>query len=645
MICCLNPTCQQPQNPDDAQVCNSCGAELIPLLRGRYRVIQTLGQGGFGRTYLALDEDRLKARSVIKQFSPQFHGTKSLDKAIEMFAQEAMRLHELGEHPQIPTLLAYFEHNQRLYLVQEFVEGQNLAQELQRQGLFNEQKIRELLLGVLPVLKFIHDRQVIHRDITPTNIMRRQNDGRLMLIDFGVSKQLTNISPIMAGTRIGTEGFSPMEQLRGGRAFPASDLYSLGAICIYLLTQTHPNDLYDPLSGKWIWREALNRKGNKISDRLGQILDKLLQDLVADRYQSVDEVLKDLNLIVSSPPVLPDRPPAHPPVPAPPLPRSQTFTAPPVSRPPVLQSAFRPLVSKPQTASWACVHTFVGHPSWVTSVSISPDQSTLASGSLDDTIKIWSLQTGELLRTLTGHARGINCLAFSPTSRMLVSGSDDDTLRLWNYETGESLRALTEHSRDINAVAISADGKILVSGSEDRTVRLWNLPEGTLISTFFGPGAMIKTVAISPDGQTVASGGLDNKIKLWSMKTGELIRTFSGHFNSVMAIAITRDGQALVSASKDKTVRVWNLATAEILHTLTGHSDVVNTVIFSPDGQTIISGSSDKTIKIWNRQDGQLLHTLTGHIDSVNSVAVSADGQSLVSGSKDKTIKIWQTST
>ncbi|MDX2099347.1 MAG: serine/threonine-protein kinase, partial [Leptolyngbyaceae cyanobacterium bins.59] len=355
MICCLNPACQQPQNSDDAAVCRSCGAELNPLLRNRYRVIQTLGQGGFGRTYLALDEDRLKTRCVIKQFSPQFHGAKSLDKAIEMFSQEAMRLNELGEHPQIPTLLAYFEQSQRLYLVQEFVEGQNLAQELQRQGAFSEQRIRELLQGVLPVLKFIHDRQVIHRDITPTNIMRRQADGRLMLIDFGVSKQVIGVSPIMTGTRIGTEGFSPMEQLRSGKAFPASDLYSLGAICIFLLTQSHPHDLYDPLAGKWVWREQLAQRGGKISDRLAQILDRLLKDLVGDRYQSADEVIKDLNQAMSSPPLVASSGAAHLPLPPPPpmtRPQMTTNTVP--SHPPTSWS-WPPPPAAPPFGALVCI--------------------------------------------------------------------------------------------------------------------------------------------------------------------------------------------------------------------------------------------------------------------------------------------------
>jgi serine/threonine protein kinase len=136
MICCLNPRCQSPLNLDHTAICQSCG-KPIHLLRGRYRTTQPLGQGGFGRTYLALDEDRLNSRCVIKQFSPQVQGEKSLEKAIRLFNQEAVRLHELGEHAQIPTLLAYFEQDGFLYLVQQFIEGRSLLQEMRQQGAFN----------------------------------------------------------------------------------------------------------------------------------------------------------------------------------------------------------------------------------------------------------------------------------------------------------------------------------------------------------------------------------------------------------------------------------------------------------------------------------------------------------------------------
>jgi serine/threonine protein kinase/ribosomal protein L37AE/L43A len=303
MLYCSNPTCSNPFNPDRNKFCTSCGSQtLSPLFRNRYRVIQLLGEGGFGRTYEAIDTDRMDDPCVIKQFVPQVQGTAALEKATELFKQEAKRLYELGEHPQIPRLIAYFEQDKRLYLVQELIEGQTLLAELQQQGAFSEEKIRQFLGDLLPVLKIVHERGVIHRDIKPENIMRRRQDGKLMLIDFGVSKQVTATILGQAGTKVGTHGYAPIEQMRG-QVYPASDLYSLGVTCIRLLTYCLPkedgfDDLYDALNGGWVWQERLPGS-TAISSQLGQVLDKLLQDYVKERYQSADEVLQILNSATS----------------------------------------------------------------------------------------------------------------------------------------------------------------------------------------------------------------------------------------------------------------------------------------------------------------------------------------------------------
>ena len=242
----------------------------------------------------------MNAACVIKQFSPSpaiQASTAVLQKATQLFNQEASRLFELGEHPQIPRLLAYFEQSNRLYLVQEFIDGHNLLTELQQQGAFSEQKIRELLADLLPVLKVVHESGVIHRDIKPENIMRRRKDGKLVLIDFGVSKQVTVTTPNTGGTTIGTPGYAPLEQLFG-QVYPASDLYSLGITCICLLTQCLPsndgsNNLYDAIEHCWIWRECLP-PGTSVRSSLGQVLDKLLAYAVKDRYQSAQLVLQAL---------------------------------------------------------------------------------------------------------------------------------------------------------------------------------------------------------------------------------------------------------------------------------------------------------------------------------------------------------------
>ncbi|BAZ85545.1 bifunctional serine/threonine-protein kinase/formylglycine-generating enzyme family protein [Dolichospermum compactum] len=296
MICCLNPDCSQPINPDHHKFCQSCRTPLVPLLISRFRVLRVLSnEGGFGRTYLAEDSQKLNEPCVIKQLAPKQSGTYALKKATELFIEEAKRLQDLGEHPQIPTLFAYFEDNGFLYLVQQFIKGENLLDELAQKGKYHENQIRELLLDLLPSLKFIHERQVIHRDIKPQNIMRRASDGKLVLIDFGASKQLTTTVHTQIGTQIGSYGYSPLEQIQGGEAYPASDLFALGATCFHLLTGVNPFNLWTINGFSWVnnWRE---NSPVSVSQDLGKVLDKLLKIEIQKRYQSADQVIKDIQI-------------------------------------------------------------------------------------------------------------------------------------------------------------------------------------------------------------------------------------------------------------------------------------------------------------------------------------------------------------
>ena len=295
MVCCLNPECSDPLNSKGTNFCGNCGAELISLLRGHYRIIKPLGGGGFARTYLAEDADKLEEKCVVKQLVPQGQGSWSRQKATELFQQEAKRLQHLGEHPQIPTLYAYFKEDNYLYLVQQFIEGQNLLQELGQHGVFDEAKIREFLQDLLFVLATVHQQQVIHRDIKPENIVRRESDGKLVLIDFGVSKQKTATVHAKPGTNIGSFGYAPFEQMYSGEAYPASDLYSLGATAFHLLTGVSPWEIWMKQGYSWTttWWQYLTQP---ISQDLEQIIDKLLQENYKLRYLSAEDVLQDLNV-------------------------------------------------------------------------------------------------------------------------------------------------------------------------------------------------------------------------------------------------------------------------------------------------------------------------------------------------------------
>jgi len=301
------------------------------ILQSRYRILRILGQGGFGRTYLAEDQGRFNEFCAIKELIPPQGDPYALSKSKELFQREAQTLYQI-QHPQIPQFRANFEQDQRLFLVQDYVEGlsyRKLLDQRKLEGLaFNEAEILQLLQRILPVLAHIHAKGIVHRDIAPDNIMLREKDNLPVLIDFGVVKELANqfktgivnpetfqqVGTVAQNTTVGKLGYAPSEQIQTGRAYPCSDLYSLAVTAVVLLTGREPQDLFDDNTLTWYWQRWV-----QVSPGLAQVLNRMLSVRPGDRYQSVAEVAQALQRAyepITNQPVNPP-PTAYPtPVPA-----------------------------------------------------------------------------------------------------------------------------------------------------------------------------------------------------------------------------------------------------------------------------------------------------------------------------------------
>jgi WD40 repeat protein len=576
------------------------------LIKERYRLQKLIARGGFCQTFLAVDEGQNPpVNCIIQQLSPQC-------QTPEAFAKKVQQLQMISQHPQIPNLIADFSESGYFYLVQEFITGTNLADFIEQQGTFSESQIWQILKGLLPVIKFLHSQQMIHQNIKPENIFLKSGNlcaDNLVLVDLASTKifdgteQLANI-PIF-----GSPEYTAPEQAQGKVVF-ASDLYSLGVTCIYLLTQISPFDLFDIVNNNWVWREYLR---TKISEHLANILDKLIQNDVTQRFQTADEVIKFMGIKIQNP------------------------------------------KSKIQNPKWECLHTFTGNISTfniINTLAISPDGQILASGDDDKTIKFWDLKTQELLAENLEHIQPVTSVVFSPDGQILASASDDKTIKLWEVKTLKEICTFTGHTHFIKSISFSPDGQILASGSWDKTIKIWDVNTGAEISTLTGHQLKINSIAFSPQGNILASGSSDRTIRLWQLQNltnpefknhpcNRLLGTLSGHTWAVLAVAFSPDGQILASGSDDNTIKLWDVNTGQLISTLVGHSWSVVALAFTPDGETLISASWDQTIKLWRVSTKAEIATLCGHEDSVNTIAINPVNQLIASGSRDKTIKLW----
>ena len=653
-------------------------SELEPgaILRGKYKILEKIGEGGMGAVYKALHL-RFNEVCALKIVLPYHLKDPSF---LQRFNAEAVLMRRL-DHPHALRINDVDEtEDGRPFFVMEYIEGESLDAILAR-GALPAARAVGIAMQACEALAAAHRLGVIHRDIKPANlILARTADGSdyVKVLDFGIAKVKAG-SPLrdgasltQTGTLVGTPTYMSPEQCQGAhgdKLTETSDLYSLGVVLYQMLTGSVPFKADTAVGMLMAHLQQLPPDPRalcpSVPPQLVTVVFRALEKDPAKRFASADEMRKaledansalgkttvgSLRAVKLEPAVTPPAPPADAaPLPAAPPPSTPAPAERIVAPQPPPQPALQPQAA-PQPVRAAAPSPAVPGPAVRTSRSRTNPGLILGGGAallaIIVLLALLVVRTGRLDRFKSPVVERPAESSAGPTANGKGPAESPEAEPRKNPSSPPVVPPVAEKPKPA-AESKPAEGTAAPrtepnpTPPEPRALTPVVIPQFALLETLVGHAESVLSVAFNPSGRLLASGSSDNTIHLWDVTSGRPVRLLTGHKAQVFSVAFSPNGAMLASASADHTVKLWDVAGGRALLTFAGHSDKVYSVAYSPDGNTLASASKDKTIKLWKVADGSELRTLAGHTGPVTTVAFSPDGQMLASGSEDGTIRLW----
>ncbi len=582
------------------------------LKGGAFRIVDVLGEGGFSITYVGLEGSR-QVKVAIKELFPlgcvrsgmkvtpaNHWDPKSLAAALEDFIAEGKVL-KFFTHPGIVQSYTPFEENGTGYLAMEFLEGESLLDGLTRRGPMNQHDALEVARQVGEALAYVHDRDIIHSDIKPENIVFTQG-SRFVILDFGVSKRYVPGRSSRAAVVAVSPPYSPPEQYLASKPLTdATDVYGLAATLYTMLACQLPPDAQARQKGARI--TPLPELNPTVTPQFWKLLETAL-DL---RPENRPQKMRDFVYALTGDPGLPGSPPAAP------------------------TEHLR--VEK--------VAEFEAHRGGIYALRVHPHRPLLLSGARNGGVGLWNWPMGGSVGQLKAHDTALAGFALSPDGSLLATAGEPGEVKLWHTETGQMLRVLRNGLPAVSNLSFSQDGQAVAVAMSDGSVHLFTSQqvEPLMLAGHRGP---VNAVAFSPDGTLIATAGQDGQIKVWDTQTAGLLRQLEGHTRTLLAIDFSADSRLLLSGASDYTTRLWEIDAGLELRRFREEGANVWSVAFSCDPDLVFSGNADRKIRCYRVSSGRQVWTSEADKNYLRCLVCDARHPLLASGGGDGRIRIWR---